>query len=136
MDTFGLFGTLGANLANQSFTAFYQYDLSLGTTATGPFKQNVRGAFANSPSLGAVVTINGKNLDVPGNEFGEAYTEGGPSRSVTFYIAEGVTSAYRIDLYTYLETNAPGNAPVFDTLFPRGPRLFGGLSQNIETERF
>jgi hypothetical protein len=102
-DTGGVFSPAGTNLANEDFTAFYQFDTSLGFDSDGALYTDIFGIGANSPSLGAVMTIRGQQVSFPGDYEGQVQHV---LNYYAFYYAESDHPTLEFVLYTYLETNS------------------------------
>src|ERR1700735_4574448 len=69
-DVSTLFGsTVGANLANDPFTATFAFTVPSGT-GTDPNANVIEGLSPNSPSLGASITISGVTQSIDGSEYG------------------------------------------------------------------
>jgi hypothetical protein len=68
-DQTGIFGPAGGSLAGYSFTTSYVFDTSIGTRQTSQFVDHDLGGIGYaqpSPSLGAVLTINGISVGISG----------------------------------------------------------------------
>ena len=73
IDTLGLFGAAGANLAGSSWVVTYTYDTSLGYSKSSPYENYVYGGinYGNtSPVLSTMITINGVGKVVVGSYSG------------------------------------------------------------------
>jgi PEP-CTERM motif len=98
-DQIGIFGAPGSSLAGDAYTTFYIFNTSVGEIHSDPFFNSdlggVVGIYAQpSPSLGAVLTINGISMGIGGGSVGYLYgidygdfsrsydLAGDPSRSV------------------------------------------------------
>ncbi len=85
IDTGGIFGTAGASIGGDSYQVVYKFNTapSLGQSySPGPPTADLYGGVlwgGTSPSLGAVVTINGQTVSLLGSYAGEiqSYTSGG-----------------------------------------------------------
>ena len=98
IDTSGLFGAVGANLAGDTFTATYLFDPSLGFPSANAAEgyNSVAGELPYnglpSPSLGASITINGQTLNVSGSDRGAFGAQNSGSSSFEYsYAATGST---------------------------------------------
>ena len=68
-DQTGIFGAPGASLAGDAYTTSYVFDTSIGTRSTNQFVDSDLGGIGYaqpSPSLGAVLTINGISVGISG----------------------------------------------------------------------
>jgi hypothetical protein len=75
-DLIGIFGTPGSSLAGYAYTTSYIFNTSVGTIQSDPFYNTAYGGIGYaqpSPSLGAVLTINGVSFAVGGASFGQLY---------------------------------------------------------------
>jgi hypothetical protein len=77
-DPIGIFGAPGSSLAGDAYTTFYIFNTSIGEIHSDPFFNSdlggVVGIYAQpSPSLGAVLTINGINMGIGGESVGYLY---------------------------------------------------------------
>jgi hypothetical protein len=73
IDTLGLFGAAGANLAGSSWVVTYTYDTSLGYSKSSPYENYVYGGinYGNtSPVLSSMITINGVGKAVDASYYG------------------------------------------------------------------
>src|SRR6202158_901486 len=76
IDTLGIFGAAGANLAGSSWVATYTFDTSLGHSySSSNYNEIYGGSFYNntSPVLSSMVTINGVGQAVGGSYAGVVY---------------------------------------------------------------
>jgi hypothetical protein len=81
VDTTGVFGAPGVNLAGLPFTVKYVFDTARGAVTMGPPQFSAIGGAAAgtaSPSIATLVVINGRALLYTGNQFGEilGYNDG------------------------------------------------------------
>jgi len=79
IDPVGIFGAPGASLAGDAYTASYVFNTNIGQIQSDPFYNNdlggVAGIYAQpSPSLGAVLTINGLSMFIGGGNVGQLYS--------------------------------------------------------------
>jgi hypothetical protein len=120
-DYTGVFGSAGTDLTGDSFTARYLFDTTLGVTysSSSPAENQAYGGTGfsiPSPSLGAVLTINGQNLAVAGSFLGliyggnygpSVYSEAYHTAQDYSFIGSGFTNKY-IDNYIF---NYTGTIP-------------------------
>ena len=96
IDTLGIFGAAGANLAGSSWVATYTFDTSLGHSySSSNYNEIYGGSFYNntSPVLSSMVTINGVGQAVGGSYAGVVYgvNNGGFSKHTAEYHSSGHT---------------------------------------------
>jgi hypothetical protein len=115
-DGSGLFGTIGASLAGDAYTAQYVFDTSLGYTRNSATENYAEGGwfyislgapYTTSPSLGASLTINGQSSSIAGGYFSQLYGSNTGSFSESASQVQDSSSDY---LYNVLSGN-PGNSP-------------------------
>ena len=126
-DPIGIFGAPGSSLAGDAYTTFYIFNTSIGEIQSDPFFNSdlggVVGIYAQpSPSLGAVLTINGISMGIGGGSVGYLYgvdygdfsrsydLAGDPSRSVYNQMSDPTRSIpVSINMpFTYTVTPANG----------------------------
>ncbi|MBY6242495.1 hypothetical protein [Methylosinus sp. Sm6] len=81
VDTTGVFGAPGVNLAGLPFTVYYVFDTARGAVTMGPPQFSAVGGAANgttSPSITTLVVINNRGLLYSGAKFGQilGYNDG------------------------------------------------------------
>jgi hypothetical protein len=125
-DPIGIFGAPGSSLAGDAYTTFYIFNTSVGEIHSDPFFNSDLGGAAGyaqpSPSLGAVLTINGISMGIGGasagylygidfGDFSRSYDfAGDPSRSVFNQMSDPTRSIpVSINMpFTYTVTPANG----------------------------
>ena len=75
-DQTGVFGPANTSLSGDPYTVTYTFDTTKGVTYSSPGENYALGGYGSatgqpSPSLGAVVTINGHSVSIGGMDFGQ-----------------------------------------------------------------
>jgi hypothetical protein len=107
IDTFGLFGTAGANLTGKSWVATYTFDTSLGNPYSAPDTSYASGGsqYGNtSPVLSSMITINGVGKAVGGSYWGNDYAYNYGSSSHQYHVAENYSSGHKEHLENYIHS--------------------------------
>jgi hypothetical protein len=111
IDTLGVFGTAGANLAGSSWVATYTFDTSLGHSySSSNYNEVYGGSIYNntSPVLSSMITINGVGQAVGGSYAGVVYGLNNGGFSKQYHTAEYHSSGHTEYLENYI-TNTNGS---------------------------